>query len=321
MISIIIPIYNSSRYLETCLDSCLSQSFTDFEIIAVNDGSTDNSQEILETYAQNDSRIVVVNQKNGGSTRAREAGIIRAQGEYLFFLDSDDTITPDALEVLWKEAQLSNLDIIIGRIVSVLESGKIIADSPNSLIYKESKQALLCSLLAKSVAPTLCGRLIRKRLFENITQPYEYVIGEDGITLYEMLKTHNPTFSLVDRKLYNYIQRPGSIMNTNMVASANQRMKFMIWVYEHLKTIEHNDELENCKAKFFIEEYFSFLRDGGTDCPTELKEHIHKHYLKNKWAVSQTAPWRLLLVRTYKLSPILGKITRRFLVNLRKIMR
>ena len=321
MVSIIIPIYNAARYLDACLESCLSQTYSDFEIIAVNDGSTDDSKAILEKYIQKDSRIILVNKENGGLPRAREAGIAKAQGEYIFFLDSDDTMTSDALEVLWNGAQTSGCDMIIGQVVSVLESGKIIANYANKCIYPESEHALLCGLLTKSILPSLCGRLIRRSLFENIVLPYEYTIGEDIITNLKIVKARNPTFSFVNQKIYDYILRPNSMLNTNTVATANKRMKYMIWVFEYLKTVENTEELENCTAQFFIEEYFSFLRDGGTECPTELKNLIHKRYLKNKWAVSQIASWRLILVKAYKLNPIFGNIARQILVSIRKITR
>jgi glycosyltransferase involved in cell wall biosynthesis len=321
MISIIIPTYNASQYLDACLQSCLLQTHSDFEIIAVNDGSTDNSKEILEKYAQKDHRITVVSQENGGLPHARETGLANAKGEYVFFLDSDDTITPNALEMLWKQAQICNSDIIVGRMISVLESGKIIADHKHRFVYTESHQSLLCSMLAKSIVPSLCGRLMRKFLFEKISFPYSYVIGEDVITNLEIIRTHSPTISLVDNKTYNYIQHPNSMVNTNTISTANKRMKLMIWVDEYLKTVESTEELNNCVAKFFIEEYFSFLRDGGTDCPAELKDLIYNKYLKNKWAVSHTTSWRLALVRLYKINPMFGKIARRILVGVRKIMR
>ncbi|MCL2416559.1 MAG: glycosyltransferase [Bacteroidales bacterium] len=321
MISIIIPTYNAAKYLDACFQSCLSQTHNDFEIIAVNDGSTDNSLEILERYAQKDFRITVISKENGGLPRARETGLAKAKGEYVFFLDSDDTITPNALDVLWKQAQISDSDIIIGQMISVLESGKIIADHKNRFAYTDAEHLLLCSFLAKSIVPSLCGRLIKKRLFEKIAFPYQYFIGEDVIINLEIILKHSPTVFLVDSKVYNYIQRPNSMVNTNTTATADKRMNYMIWVYEYLKTIEHTNELDNCTAKFFIEEYFSFLRDGGTDCPTELKKLICEKYLKNKWAVSQIAPWRLALVRAYNINPALGKVARQILIGARKTIR
>ena len=98
--SIIIPIYNVAKYLPKCLDSVLGQSFTDFEVICVNDGSTDDSLSVLEQYAARDARIKVISQANGGLSAARNTGINNAHGKYILFLDSDDWIESNTLQVL-----------------------------------------------------------------------------------------------------------------------------------------------------------------------------------------------------------------------------
>ena len=96
--SVIIPVYNVEAYLGRCLDSVLGQNFTDFEIICINDGSSDNSFEVLKTYAEKDSRIKVISKENGGLPSARNSGLYDAQGKYVFFLDSDDTMCENALQ-------------------------------------------------------------------------------------------------------------------------------------------------------------------------------------------------------------------------------
>jgi Glycosyltransferases involved in cell wall biogenesis len=100
LFSVIIPVFNVDQYLRDCLDSVMSQIFNDFEVICINDGSTDESLSILEEYSKKDSRIVIVNQENKGLSGARNMGLKAAKGEYVFFLDSDDWITPDALQIL-----------------------------------------------------------------------------------------------------------------------------------------------------------------------------------------------------------------------------
>ena len=99
-ISVVIPVYNVEKYLEQCLDSVIAQSFEDIEVICVNDGSTDSSLEILKRYADNDSRIKIISQKNKGAGAARNVGIENAAGEYVYFMDSDDYLNSDAFERL-----------------------------------------------------------------------------------------------------------------------------------------------------------------------------------------------------------------------------
>lgn len=111
-ISVIIPVYNVEKYLAECLDSVLSQDMYNVEIICVNDGSEDGSRDILENYAERDSRIMIIDQKNQGLSCARNAGINRAQGEYLLFLDSDDCLSEQALDRLYHTAQAEKLEIL-----------------------------------------------------------------------------------------------------------------------------------------------------------------------------------------------------------------
>ncbi|MCR4662928.1 MAG: glycosyltransferase [Endomicrobiaceae bacterium] len=111
-ITIIIPVYNVEKYLKQCLDSIINQTFKDFECICVNDGSTDNSLQILQEYAKKDNRIKIINQKNSGSSVARNNGIKNANTKYITFIDSDDWITENYLEVLYNKAEETKADIV-----------------------------------------------------------------------------------------------------------------------------------------------------------------------------------------------------------------
>lgn len=114
MISIIIPVYNGEKYLRKCLDSVTGQSFQDVEILIVNDGSKDRSQQILEEYAARDTRIQLICQENKGVSAARNAGLDRARGEYIFFFDCDDVLMNDALKALHAAALSTGADLVIG---------------------------------------------------------------------------------------------------------------------------------------------------------------------------------------------------------------
>lgn len=111
-VSIIIPVYNVEKYLRECLDSVINQTFHDIEIICIDDGSTDSSKQILAEYQSKDNRLKVISQKNGGQSKARNAGLDVATGDYIYFLDSDDYIKSNALEVLYKTAKTNNLEIL-----------------------------------------------------------------------------------------------------------------------------------------------------------------------------------------------------------------
>lgn len=112
-VSIVVPIYNVEAYLSRCLDSILSQTLQDIEVIAVNDGSTDASGEILDQYASKDTRIIVIHKKNGGVSAARNDGIQLVKGEYIGFVDPDDWIDHDMYEALYHSAVEEKADIVM----------------------------------------------------------------------------------------------------------------------------------------------------------------------------------------------------------------
>ena len=111
-LSVIIPIYNTEKYLRDCIESILAQTFTDFELILVDDGSADRSGAICDEYCQLDGRIKVIHQKNGGVTVARKRGTEAASGDYISFIDSDDWIEPNMYHDMWKKADMYNADIV-----------------------------------------------------------------------------------------------------------------------------------------------------------------------------------------------------------------
>lgn len=114
-VSVILPIYNSEKFLRQTLDSILNQTLKEIEVLCVNDGSTDSSLDILEEYAKKDERIIVINQENGGAGKARNTGLAKAQGEYLSFLDADDFFEADMLEKAYNKAIEGNADIVVFR--------------------------------------------------------------------------------------------------------------------------------------------------------------------------------------------------------------
>ena len=114
LLTVIMPVYNVEKYLSKALESMLVQTFTDWELIAVDDGSTDNSGKILDDYAARDARIKAIYQVNGGATSARKTALKLSRGQYVTFFDSDDWIEPDMYERLLRYMQAEKLDIVVG---------------------------------------------------------------------------------------------------------------------------------------------------------------------------------------------------------------
>lgn len=134
-VSIIVPVYNCETYLAELLDSLRSQAGVSFEIIAVNDGSTDSSPELLADTAHNDSRLVIINQANQGLSAARNAGIARAKGQWIAFVDGDDWLAPNALLTWLRQAEQQQLDLLVGNGFSFTTDPCLPPDSP--LLHKQ----------------------------------------------------------------------------------------------------------------------------------------------------------------------------------------
>ena len=124
LISVIVPVYKVEKYLERCIDSILAQTFNDFEVICVNDGSPDKCGKILEKYAKKDKRIKVITQKNQGSSQARNNGMKKAKGKYIYFLDSDDYIHPQLLEICYEFATKNKAELVSFRSIEVFDMNK-----------------------------------------------------------------------------------------------------------------------------------------------------------------------------------------------------
>ena len=141
LFSVIVPIYNIEKYIKRCIDSVLSQSFTDFELILVDDGSPDNCGAICDEYAKKDQRIQVIHKKNGGLVSARQAGIKVASGDYIFHLDGDDAVLPDALESAHNIIRETGADIVsFSYKCSINEkTGETVCDLVNEGLYNKSE--------------------------------------------------------------------------------------------------------------------------------------------------------------------------------------
>lgn len=219
-VSVLVPVYNTSKYLRKCLDTLISQTLKEIEIICVNDGSTDNSLEILEEYAKKDSRVIIVNKPNGGLPSARNAGIENAKGEYLGFVDSDDYVEPTMFEVLYKAAVKRDSEVVIcGAEIFPSDPAPTqwLRDvlSPRNAYYPEFTPDVL---FKEKSRPFIWRNLVKRDLImrENIRLKEDIVLGEDQALQFKVYpKAKGITF--VSDKLYHYCwYRPGSIMNTEV---------------------------------------------------------------------------------------------------------
>jgi glycosyltransferase involved in cell wall biosynthesis len=215
-ISIIVPVYNTDKFLYKCIDSILSQTFTDFECILINDGSTDNSAAICDEYSKKDNRIKVIHQKNAGVSAARNAGLDIACGEWIGFVDSDDWCDPEMYEFLLSKALKYQADISICRFRKVKENSILNIFSNEDLdIVMNSKEALTKLFSKGYFQGHLFTKLIKKQLFFNQDKKLYFnediKFSEDRLLLYFLLK--NAKIIFYSKNIYyNYLQHSNSVV-------------------------------------------------------------------------------------------------------------
>lgn len=215
MISVIVPIYNVEKYLSRCIDSILNQSFTDLEIILVDDGSTDNCGKICDKYKLIDDRIKVIHKKNGGLSDARNAGITVAKGKYLMFVDSDDFIDNDMCKILLDKMEKYKVDIVSCNFFFNYSNGirKINNQSIKTLTVLNNLETVKAYFCNYSVdLNVVWNKLYKKELFTkyNIIFPKDY-IHEDNFIIYK-LYYYAKKICIINDILYFYEQRDNSIV-------------------------------------------------------------------------------------------------------------
>ena len=167
-VSIIVPVYNTGEYLPECLESVCNQTIRDIEIICVNDGSTDNSAEILDVFASRDNRIRVIEQPNGGELAARNSGIHAASGSWLGFVDSDDRAAPDMFERLLKNGEKHQAYISHCGLMFCYPDGRTVPHFGTGMIKQQDHDTGLLDLLDGSqIEPSMCCKLYRRELFDD----------------------------------------------------------------------------------------------------------------------------------------------------------
>ncbi len=242
-VQIIVPLYNMEDYIAKTLDSLVQQSFKEIEILCIDDGSTDSSLKIIESYAKKDKRVKVFTKENGGIADARNFGLSKVTSPYFAFVDSDDTVEPDFIEKMVQKAIDTDADLVTCDFWwSYPTEEKIQKDGPHT-----TKEELLISMFA-----TLWNKLYKTEWVKslNIQFPTGYRY-EDASFLYKIVPYLNK-WEYVNKPFVHYLQREGSITHNH-----NEKVKDMIFVFEDLLTFYHKRDLFD---KYKMELEYLFIR-------------------------------------------------------------
>ena len=241
-ISIIVPIYNLEKYIYRCIESILKQSYMNYEVICVDDCSSDSSVMIVKELTKLDNRVrLICNEKNLGPSITRYNGILASKGDYLFFLDGDDTISEDALFVLCKTASISTADIIKGQIDVVTLDGKYRPLNQDTLPYGGSiygvYRALLEGKLRHNLAATLFSRDLVLNNHYNVVEGMRN--GEDGYFFYQMVANIRYGIIVIPDVIYYYHMHTTSSTHIKL---SDKAIRGLVIFYDYVSKIEYKDQ-------------------------------------------------------------------------------
>lgn len=280
-VSIIVPVYNVEDYLSQCLNSIINQTYKNIEVIIVNDGSTDNSSNIIEKFKIFNNNIIVINQKNGGLSVARNVGLSYATGKYILYVDSDDYLELECVEKIVNKIIKDKSEMVIFNYSKIYDSG---INGENNIvsigldenkIYTGSEIAEL--MLKNLIQGYVCFRLFKR---ENLTKNnFIFEVDRKVEDFFPMFKEtcNSNNISYIERHLYNYRQRQGSTVNTinyklmtdyiyamELTATYAEKKNFNRVLIERFKLI---------KSCIIIKNYYLFNKDS---------KKIYKEFSDNK---------------------------------------
>lgn len=277
-ISVIVPVYKAENYLHRCVDSLLAQTFTDFEVLLVDDGSPDRSGEICDEYAQKDDRVRVFHKENGGVSSARNVGIDNALGEYTIHADPDDWVEPNMLEELYKKAQEEDADMVICDFIKHTATKEIMCEQRPT---NNTSFDVLNDILVQKLHGACWNKLIKASTYRirGIRFPENIVIWEDQFFLINIIK-EDIKVAHVNKYLYHYdyFINPNSLVRKQNQNKVFESMQFFIDYFSNRLDNRYLNHLKiACKNKAFVIEKF----DNGKDFINFYSE-INKYYKNNK---------------------------------------
>lgn len=321
MVSIIVPVFNVEPYLRECLDSIITQTYTDLQIIIIDDGSTDGSGTICDAYAIKDSRIQIVHQKNCGLSAARNRGIELATGEYLSFVDSDDYLLPDCIETLLRLHLDNHADMSICSHI-LLKDGKQYPHkrntSHNDFELFSGFQKMEAYLRYRKFPVCAWGKLYSAELFREIRFP-EGRIYED-LAIFHLLVDTAKRIIYTKKAGYTYRKRPGSITTSpfsiqdlDILISYSEQIAFTEKNYPSLLHYRYADSLSACSN---LMHKISQSENRYPDIERQLQAHCRNHFVSYlRYGYSLKSKAHILLICIH---PVLAKWAARLYSKIRR---
>lgn len=298
-ISVIVPVYKSEKYLDRCVRSILNQTYQDFELILVDDGSPDNSPLLCDKWAENDSRVYVIHKENGGASSARNAGLKIAKGRWIAFADSDDWLDRTALKTLYDLVNQYNVPMAIGgmRAVQKYTDASIVMKQNAKVLSNADLMSRFFRLNGEPDTHSVCGAIIRRDILED----YSFIEGrmnEDVETCY-YLASKCEAAVYTDAPLYNYFKNIEGVTNSGFSKKKLDLLDIWDIVQKQVEqfTPEYSYACEmNCKrARFTLLTQMSLNGyDHDDSLMKKTKQQLKKEVRQSFWPLMK---WKMPISR------------------------
>ena len=299
-ISIIVPVYKAEKYLNRCVDSILAQTFTDWELLLIDDGSPDRSGEICDEYAKKDSRIRVIHKENGGVSSARQRGLDESVGEYTIHADPDDWVEPEMLDELYKKAKEEDADMVICDFICEYKTGSVVCEQN---VKNCNSESILKQMFSQQLPGMCWNKLVRRKCYfdYDIRFPHNIILWEDLYVVCSLL-THTIKCAYLPKALYHYdlVLNNNSIVRYPTLKGLNSQIYFINhfisygypvdWLYESMVStkllayrsglLKHNEIIDlfaEINDKYIKSNSYSSLLQKG------LAALLKKNYLASQF--------------------------------------
>ncbi len=307
-ISVIIPVYNVATYLPECMESLLSQSYSDLEIWLINDGSTDESGALCDTYAAKDARVHVIHQQNGGAASAKNAGLRAATGYYLTFLDSDDYLEDGAYEFMVKTLEEYQADVLQCAYRDVF-----LDQSRDCFVLEQLTELSVEEYLKRYTTDWSCGllwdKLYKRQLFEGIFFVEGNAIDDEFFTYRGVMNAKKVMYT--PRVVYNYRKRKSSVMRSPKSAEriVRDRLAYLQQRRQHIR--ERFPSLKGLFDRHYLEMLLVLSQDAALTAETaqEIKRLVKLWFSeKDKTKISVGFYWQLKRLQYSRVRQLLASV-------------
>ena len=313
LVSVIIPVYNVEQYFSYCMASVLKQSYQNMEIILVDDESTDSSGAMCDAFARQDSRVKVIHKQNGGLSSARNAGIECMTGKYVLFIDSDDYVRIDHVQLLLHYAMKDKADLVVGSYMKVVGDQAYDKTSKPTQHFIFNRRESQYQMLARKVPMYAVAKLYKTELFKNIRFP-EGKLYEDVPTSWNVSKLVERV-TYVDVPIYYYRQRPGSIVNTRFHKGRMDQVYAAEDIFHEVRGDKYLCKVAASRCFFSMADNYSLVTRDFPDERRYLRDGL-KQYKRDVIADRSASKSLKLMALAVYLSPeivrLLGKCYKKY---------